>query len=94
MLVAPMPIASADAAGEGCSWRGCWGRWDWATEWVCSSNWYRWYLCLYRLLVLWEMVGQGRMMSAMGLGDRVDLVNYRVQWVVMEVEQPACRTLT
>lgn len=33
------------------------------------------------------------MMGSMGLGGRVGLVGYRVQWVVNVVERPACRTV-
>lgn len=39
--------------------------------------------------MLWGMVGQGRTMDSEGLGSRVGLAGYRVQWVVAVVERYA-----
>lgn len=35
----------------------------------------------------------GRMIDLVGLGGGVGLVGYRVQWIAVVVEGPACRTL-
>lgn len=75
-----MPVESADTAGGSCSQGGC------------SSSNRQGDACAAGVL-MWGMVGQGRMAGSGSLGRRVSLVGYRIQWVFVVVEGPAGRLL-